>query len=108
MTGDRAVFAELDTAVTGTVKFGDGSVVNICGRGTILLACKTGEHRAITGVYYIPRLCSHIISLGQLDESGCQVLIQDGVLRVRDWEHRLLAKVQRAPNRLYSVALQIT
>ena len=58
-------------------------------------------------MYYIPRLRSHIISLGQLDESGCQVLIQNGVLRVRDRERRLLAKVQRAPNRLYSVALRI-
>ena len=43
-------------------------------------------------MYYIPRLRSHIIILGQLDESGCQVLIQNGVLRVRDRERRLLAK----------------
>ena len=48
MTGDRAVFAELDTAVTGTVKFGDGSVVNIRGRGTILLACITSRGCALT------------------------------------------------------------
>lgn len=66
----------------------------------ILLTCMTGEHRAITRVYYIPRSRSHFISLGQLDESGCQVLIQDGVLCVRDREHRLLAKVNQAPNRL--------
>ena len=35
MTGTRAVFAELNTAVTGTVRFGDGSVVGIEGKGTI-------------------------------------------------------------------------
>ncbi|XP_071685113.1 uncharacterized protein [Lolium perenne] len=35
MTGDRAAFAELDEAVRGNVRFGDGSVVQIMGRGTI-------------------------------------------------------------------------
>lgn len=68
MTGDRAAFAELDTSVTGFVKFGDGSTVDICGQGTVLFVCKSGEHRAITGVYYIPRLNTHIISLGQRRE----------------------------------------
>jgi len=74
----RAAFAELDTSVTETVKFGDGSRVDIYGQGTVLFVCKTGEHRAVTGVYYIPRLNTQIISLGQFDENGCQVLIEDG------------------------------
>ena len=50
MTGDCAAFAELDTGITGSVKFGDGSTVDICGQGTVLFVCKSGEHRAITGV----------------------------------------------------------
>ena len=33
MTGDCAAFAELDTSIVGTVKFGDGSRVDICGKG---------------------------------------------------------------------------
>lgn len=108
MSGDRAVFAGLDTRVVGSVKFGDGSNVDICGQGTMLFTCKTGEHRAITGVYYIPRLRMHIISLGKLDESGCQVLIQQGVLRIRDRQSLLLPKVQRAANRLYTLMLRVT
>ena len=70
MSGSRAVFAELDKGVTGTVKFGDGSVVNIEGKGTVLFACKTGEHRRLEGVYFIPRLTTNIVSLGQMDEDG--------------------------------------
>ena len=30
MTGDHAAFAELDSIITGSVKFGDGSTVDIC------------------------------------------------------------------------------
>ncbi|WVZ62134.1 hypothetical protein U9M48_011915 [Paspalum notatum var. saurae] len=41
MTGSRAAFAELDSTVTGTVRFGDNSVVTIAGRGTVLSTVET-------------------------------------------------------------------
>ncbi|WVZ73817.1 hypothetical protein U9M48_022082 [Paspalum notatum var. saurae] len=93
MTGSRGAFSELDTSITGTVKFGDNSLVDIAGQGTILFSCSNGSHRALTGVYYIPRLRSNIVSLGQLDECECKVLIDDGVLRIRDRQQKLLAKL---------------
>jgi hypothetical protein len=64
MTGRGNVFFELDRAVQGTVKFGDGSVVNICGKGTIIFSGRHGEHKVLTGVYLIPRLKNSIISVG--------------------------------------------
>jgi hypothetical protein len=64
MTGVRAVFSEIDLRVHGTVRFGDGLVTNIEGRGTILIKCKISGHKALTGVYYIPRLKANIVSLG--------------------------------------------
>ncbi|XP_066162150.1 uncharacterized protein [Oryza sativa Japonica Group] len=94
MTGSRSLFAELDTAITGTVKFGDGLVVSIEGRDTILFACKTGEHRALTGVYFIPRLTANIVSLRQIDEAGSKVLIYHEVLRIWDPQGRLLVRDQ--------------
>jgi hypothetical protein len=103
MTSDRAAFTELDSSVTGSVKFGDGSTIDICGQGTMLFVCKSGEHQAITWVYYIPRLNTNIISLGQFDENGCQLVIKDGILRVRDREWRLLVKVKCEANRMYKL-----
>uniref|UniRef100_A0ACD5X227 Uncharacterized protein n=1 Tax=Avena sativa TaxID=4498 RepID=A0ACD5X227_AVESA len=107
MTGDRKAFADLDEKVTGSVKFGDNSVVSICGRGTVMFTSRGGEHRALTEVYFIPRLKTSIISLGQLDENGCETMIRDGTMHVRDRNRRLLAKVERSRNRLYKVPLQI-
>ena len=107
MTGKLTAFAELDYAINGTVKFEDGSVVDIKGRGTVLFACTDGEHRALTDVYYIPQLRSNIVSLGQLDENGCHVAIRGGFLRLWDRRQRLLAKVPRARNRMYVVTLDI-
>jgi hypothetical protein len=35
-------------------------------------------------VYYIPRLTTNIISVDQLDESGYEVWIKDGIMLLRD------------------------
>jgi hypothetical protein len=41
MTRVHAVFSEINLRVHGVVQFGDGSLGNIEGRGTILIKCKT-------------------------------------------------------------------
>lgn len=107
MTGNRGMFVRLDETVKGTVKFGDGSLVDIHGRGSVLIECKNAEHRVLTEVYYIPRLRSNIISLGQLDEIGVKTVIEDGMLCLYDLQRRLLARVRRMKNRLYSVTLSL-
>jgi Zinc knuckle len=84
MTGCKEQFTELNTSIRGIVKFDDGSTVSIGGCGTVLIEGRTSEHKALTEVYYIPKLTSNIISLGQLEERGCKVMKEDGYLRVFD------------------------
>ncbi|WVZ94772.1 hypothetical protein U9M48_040631 [Paspalum notatum var. saurae] len=107
MTGVRSAFSELDTGIHGTVRFGDGSVAGIEGRGTILFKCKNGEHQALGGVYHIPRLTANVISLGQIDEAGFKILLDQGCLKIWDQRRRLLAKLPRGANRLYTLKLDI-
>lgn len=76
MTGQKGKFTELNESFHGQVKFGDGSVVHIQGKGNISLQCKIGEQRLLTDVYYMPRLCDNIISLSQLTEEGCDVSLK--------------------------------
>jgi hypothetical protein len=52
-------------------------------------------------------LRNSIINLGQLDESGSHVKIKNGVMRIWDHHHRLLAKVTRGTNRLYVLNVQV-
>lgn len=107
MSGSRGAFFDIDAGVTGSVKFGDASEVPIEGIGSVVFQGKSGEHLLLTGVYFIPRLTTNIVSLGQLDEGGCDVHIRDGVLRIRDEKGRLIARVQRFSNRLYSLRLSV-
>ncbi|XP_022024720.1 uncharacterized protein LOC110925057 [Helianthus annuus] len=61
MTGNRVYFFELNERVTGNVKFGDGSCIDIRGKGSTLLEGKTGEKRLLTDVYYILSMQTNII-----------------------------------------------
>jgi transposase InsO family protein len=107
MMGHDNVFFELDRAVQGTIKFRDSSVINIYGKGTIIFSGCHGEHKALTGMYWIPRLKNSIISVGQMDEEGTHVLIEGEMLWVWDRWHHLLARVQRTENRMYQLELQM-
>lgn len=107
MTGSKAMFTSIDDSVTGVVKFGDGSLVEIEGRGTILITTRDGAHRGLTDVYYIPKLRSNIISLGQLEEYGCKVILEDGYLQIFDQGRKLLVKVPRGENRLYILNISL-
>ena len=93
MTGQHKFFSDLDSGMKGSVKFGDASTVEIMGVGSVIFKDKMGEHRLLTGVYYILAFKNSIISIGQLDENGSWVEIEDDVLHIWDRGRRLLAKV---------------
>ncbi|KAD4586165.1 hypothetical protein E3N88_23766 [Mikania micrantha] len=104
MTGQKEIFAELDGSVTG-VRFGDGSKMEIKGKGTLLCECENGDQLLIPDVYYIPALPSSILSIGQMTEEGYDVSIKDDFLKLRDEQGRLLMKVKRSPNHLYKIKI---
>ncbi|CAA7038224.1 unnamed protein product [Microthlaspi erraticum] len=95
MTGDRRYFSSMDNSVTGKVRFGDDSRIDIKGKGTISFFDMNGEPRMMTDVYFIPDLKSNIISLGQATESGCDIRMQGECLTMHDRDGKLLAKANR-------------
>jgi hypothetical protein len=52
-------------------------------------------------VYYILRLTTSIVTLGQLDEGGWDIHTVGGALRIHDNKGRLVARVERSANCLY-------
>lgn len=94
-----------NNVLQGFLKFGDGWKVRIEVIGSIKFQCKNGEQRVFLEVYYIPRLCNDIISLGQLVEKGDQIWMQCLFLWIHDEKGRSLMKVKRSQNRLYKIML---
>nr|GEZ73289.1 zinc finger, CCHC-type [Tanacetum cinerariifolium] len=107
MTGVKSHFKDIDESVSRRVRFGDGSYVQIKGRGFVLLGCKNQEQKIVSDVYYIPNLKRNILSLGQLTKIGCKVIMDGNKLTLYDKNKWLLMKVERSKNRLYSIKLQI-
>ena len=107
MSGNREFFMELDEAISGKVRFGDDSHINIKGKGSIRFVFNNGEKKILENVYFIPDLKSNIISLGQAMEAGCEVRMKDDFLRLLDRSGRLLVKTTRSKNRLYKVVLEV-
>jgi hypothetical protein len=58
-------------------------------------------------VYYIPRLKVNIISLGQLDEDGCDIVIKRGLMRIYSDRGQLLTKVRHSSSRLYILEIRV-
>jgi nitrogen fixation protein len=77
----------------------------------MVMTGKNGEHKVLTNVYYIPKLQSNIISLGQLEESGCKVVLEDGWLQIFDRVDQGRKRIVNAPrtsNRLYKLQIKPT
>ena len=108
MTGCRGSFVVRDESIKGSVKFGDNSVVKILGKGTVLLQTVSGQHILLNDVYFVSKLTSSILSLGQLDEDGCKSVLRHGFLSVFDRSGKLLARARKTKNRLYVLNLKKT
>ncbi|XP_047331212.1 uncharacterized protein LOC124934744 [Impatiens glandulifera] len=93
ITGDKKMFTMLDKTVKGKVRFIDNYVVNICEKGMVMIECVIGDHHIIFDVFYIPSLNSNLLSLGQLDENGCKIVIENGVLCISDHSCKIIARV---------------
>lgn len=76
MTEDRRYFNKIDDSITGKVRFGDDSRIDIKGKGSIRFVDMNGEPRIMTDIHFIPVLKSNIISLGQATESGCDIRLR--------------------------------
>jgi len=106
MSGVRQMFRDIDHTVSGKVRFGDGSFVEIMGKGSILFQGRSGDQWLLHDIYYVPKLKSNLISLGQLTEIGHRIVMDDDEIVVTEKNpHRLIMRVQRAVNRTYKIEL---
>ena len=61
---------------------GDDHVLKIAGIGTIKLKMYDGTIRTIQEVRHVKDLKKNLLSLGQLDSSGCKTHVHDGVMKI--------------------------
>eukprot|EP00252_Welwitschia_mirabilis_P022462 TRINITY_DN607_c0_g1_i3.p1 TRINITY_DN607_c0_g1~~TRINITY_DN607_c0_g1_i3.p1 ORF type:complete len:1070 (-),score=207.18 TRINITY_DN607_c0_g1_i3:857-3973(-) len=104
MTNQRDVFKSFSQAYLGSVEFGGGAVGHIEGYGTVALKDKNGNDFSIDDVYFVPNLHYNLISLGQLEQNGYEVLIKNSKCTVKR-EDKIL-EVPKSANNMYKVEFQ--
>lgn len=106
MIGDPGKFKELNRGITRKVRFGDGSAVEIMGKGLVLFQCKNSNQWLLHEVYHIPKLKTNLVCLGQHTKVGHKVVLDNDFLEVVDKVlTKLVMRVQRSANRLYKIEL---
>ncbi|XP_070032779.1 uncharacterized protein [Nicotiana tomentosiformis] len=105
MCGCKEKFVEINKMVRGNVSFGDTSKIQIEGISTILISYKNDDRKLIQDVYYVPKLKSNILSLGQLLEKEYEIHMKNMHLWIRDSSGILIVKVHMTKNRLFYMNL---
>ncbi|XP_050240757.1 uncharacterized protein LOC126689560 [Quercus robur] len=108
MSGEKFVFSELDEAFRDVVKFGDGSIVSVMGKGKVAIQTNRNSIQTISNVLFVPDLRTNLLSVGQLQERGYEISIKNGVYRIEDEKLGLIAQVNMTTNRMFPLYLHDT
>ncbi|CAM8947307.1 unnamed protein product [Rhodiola kirilowii] len=81
MCGVQSMFTSLDESFSHSVKLGNNSRMSVAGKGSIKLVIG-GLTYVIRNVYYVPELRNNLLSIGQLQEKGIAILIENGMCKL--------------------------
>ena len=80
---------------TAKIETADGTILKTQGAGTIDLCVSVeNEHIQIkfSNVHYLPKLDANLISLGVLEEKGCEFCTVNSLLQIKDKENDIVIK----------------
>ena len=82
MTPHRDWFYSYEPISEGSVYMGNDHALEIAGVGTIRLKMHDGTVRKIQGARHVKGLKKNLLSVGQLDNLGCKIQTESGILKV--------------------------
>jgi len=103
MTGNKQWFTEIsEERLNKNVKLGNDTVLNVAAKGNIRVQINDGMH-VISNVYYVPELKTNLLSLGQLQEKGLAILIQNDTCKIFHPDRGLIIHTTMRGNRMFYV-----
>lgn len=82
MTPRRDVFIDLQESSCGRVRMANNIVSEVKGIGSVRFQNQDGTTFLLSEVRYMPKISRNLISMGTLEEKGCEFKAANGVLRV--------------------------
>lgn len=103
MCGMKEWFMDFDGSYQHQVKLGDDRKMLVEGRGNVRLEID-GIFQVITSVYYVPGLKNNLMSVGQLQQKGLRIVIDDDVCEVwHKQQRRMIMKSTMSRNRMFII-----
>lgn len=102
----REIFSDLDSNFRESVKLGNDSSLTVLGKGNIRMEVN-GIVQIITGVFYVIELKNNLLSIGQLQEKGLAVLMQQGKCKIFHHEKGLIMETEMSCNRMFTIVAPI-
>lgn len=92
MCGERSMFSSLDTSFTHNVKLENNHKLAVGGKGVVKITLN-GVNYVVSDIYYVPELKNNLLSVGQLQEKGMDVLFKGGDRRTCTIFHPTRGKI---------------
>jgi len=102
MCGKRDMFFHFDSSFRESVKMGNDSSLIVQGKGRVRMEVN-GIIHVITDVFFVLELKNNLLSIGQLQEKGLVVLIQQGNCKIFHPEKGLIIETKMTHNRMFVV-----
>lgn len=107
MCGTREWFIEFDGSFRQNVKLGDDRRMMVEGKGSLRLEIN-GTIRVITSVYFVPGLRNNLFSMGQLQQKGLRVIIDDDVCEIwHKQQKKMVMYSTMTKNRMFIVVATV-
>jgi len=100
MSGNKRWFSELYENFIGKVKLGNDTHIIVIGKGSIQMKVNGLTH-IVKHVYYVLELKNNILSIGQLQEKGLSIKIQNHTCTITHPEKGVICKVQMNARRMF-------
>lgn len=100
MCSDKTMFTELDAGFQTTVKLGNNTRMQVCGKGSVKMEVD-GFSCTVTDVYCVPELKNNLLSMGQLQEKGLDILIGSGKCKIHHPTKGLIIQTEMTANRMF-------
>jgi hypothetical protein len=81
MCGYKAMFSDFNLEFRHSVKLGNNTRMNVMGKGSVKILLNRINH-VIAEVYYVPDLRNNLLSIGQLQERGLDILFKGGTCKI--------------------------
>lgn len=105
MSGRKEIFTNLDDEIQGNASLVDSSKLQVEGKGKIQIVSKNGNEEFISNVFYVPKMKSNVLIIGQLLKKGYIVNIEDNNLLLMNKSGRHIAQSKMTNNCMFPLHL---